>query len=178
MIPLLRRQDTLMALPAPDSTEDGDLTASEADINDYVRWGHITSPNPRSVANPWTARMIVPRTLSTRRSTRQVMRYPPRKHDADLLQLWATSGSATAGRLPAVDSILWSISPQSRTVRRELTQVCPTNGTWFFHKPQGENNIGKKGLACEDGFVNRSLPRKEASTMRHSSPTSAVQALL
>ena len=32
----------------------------------------------------------------------------------------------------------------------------------FFHKPQGENDIGKKGLACEDGFVNRSLPRKEA----------------
>src|SRR5262249_42372438 len=44
------------------------------------------------------ARMIVSRTLSPRRLTRQVMRHPLREHDEDLLCLWATSGSPTAVR--------------------------------------------------------------------------------
>jgi hypothetical protein len=80
--------------------------------------------------NPPGTRMIAPQALSTRRLTRQAMRFPLRKHGAELLRLWATSGSTTAGQLFAVDSILRSISPQRRTLRRELTQECRRVEEW------------------------------------------------
>jgi hypothetical protein len=67
--------------------------------------------------------MIVLRTLSSRRLTRQVMRHPLRKHIADLFRLGATSNSPMVMRTPAA---------QLRTAERLCQGTCPGRSRYSY----------------------------------------------